>query len=321
MASTIRLYPFNTSKEAAMDYLTTLHEAIKKKLIAVEGPLEFGSGGSRTRKPYHLKRLEDNLVVPMSGSVRAMYERGGGSELDGKMCSIRSSSAMTFNLLGNGPARINSGKHAGSYELAYEYQLPTLRNNPHPANLDAYLKGEDEDVYCEMKMFEWLGTPRHILRPDYLEATHYLVPREDAESFVAMFQKLTCICVMGRGRKSERLSGGRYDSLQMTKHLLAIYGKLVNDATYRPGKVTLLNCVWEFTNPSVLEGYMEKYLKMETEEHKGFESFAKLAEEYIAPLFEARGTSLSIEYMTAAELMEVVEYEPCHRAKLERYIV
>ena len=49
--------------------------------------------------------------------------------------------------------------------------------------------------------------------------------------------------------------------------------------------------------------------------------FAKLAEEYIAPLFEAQGTSLSIEYMTAAELMEVVEYEPCHRAKLERYIV
>lgn len=108
-----------------MDYLTTLHEAIKKKLIAVEGPLEFGNGGSRTRKLYHLKRLEDNLVVPMSGSVRAMYERGGGSELDGKMCSIRSSSAMTFNLLGNGPVRITSGKHAGSYELAYEYQLPT----------------------------------------------------------------------------------------------------------------------------------------------------------------------------------------------------
>ena len=90
MASAIRLYRFNTPKEAAMDYLTTLHEAIKKKLIAVEGPLEFGNGGSRTRKLYHLKRLEDNLVVPMSGSVRAMYERGGGSELDGKMCSIRS---------------------------------------------------------------------------------------------------------------------------------------------------------------------------------------------------------------------------------------
>lgn len=103
--------------------------------------------------------------------------------------------------------------------------------------------------------------------------------------------------------------------------LTVAFGCLVNDATYRPGKVTLLNCVWEFTNPSALGGYMEKYLKMETEEHEGFESFAKLAEEYVAPLFEERGASLSIEYMTAAELMEAVEYEPCHRAKLERYIV
>ena len=311
----------NTPKEAAMDYQTTLHEVIKKKLIAVEGPLEFGNGGSGTRKLYYLKRLEDNLVVPMSGSVRAMYERGGGSELDGKMCSIRSSSAMTFNLLGNGPVRISSGKHAGSYELAYEYQLPTLRNSPHPANLDAYLKSEGENIYCEMKMLEWLGTPHHVLSPNYLETTRYLVPCEDAESFITMFRKLACISVTGKDCKPERLSDGRYDSLQMAKHLLAIYGKLANDATYSPSKVTLLNCVWEFTNPSALGGYMPKYLKMKAEEHEGFERFARLAEEHVAPLFEAKGTSLSIEYMTTVELMEAIEYEPCHRAKLERYIV
>lgn len=136
-----------------------------------------------------------------------------------------------------------------------------------------------------------------------------------------MFRKLACISVTGKDCKPERLSDGRYDSLQMTKHLLAIYGKLANDAAYRPGRVTLLNCVWEFTNPNVLEGYMAKYLEMEAEEHEGFERFARLAEEHVAPLFEERGASLSIEYMTAAELMEVVEYEPCHRAKLERYIV
>ena len=171
-----------------------------------------------------------------------------------------------------------------------------------------------------MKMFEWLGTPRHTLRPDYLEATHYLVPREDAERFVAMFPETRVYLRHGKGRKPEHLSGGRYDSLQMTKHLLAIYGKLVNDATIPTRKGDAAELRWEFTNPSNLEGYMEKYLKMETEEHKGFESFEKLAEEYIAPLFEAQGTSLSIEYMTAAELMELVEYEPCHRAKLERYI-
>lgn len=304
-----------------MDYQTTLLEAVKEKLLEVEGPLEFGNGDSRTRQLYYLKRLEDNLVVPMSESVRAMYEGGSGGELDWKMCSIRSSSAMTFNLLGNGPVRIASGKHAGSYDLAYEYQLPTLRNNPHPANLDAYLEGESEDVYCEMKMFEWLGTPHHALRPDYLETTHYLIPREDADRFVALFRKLACVLVMGKGRQSERLSDGRYDCLQMAKHLLAIYGKVANDPSYRPEKVTLLNCVWEFSNPSVLGCYEAKYLEMQAEEHKGFERFAELAEEHVAPLFEAKGIQLAVEYATASELMEAIEYENKHRSRLERYIV
>ena len=304
-----------------MDYQTTLHEALKRKLLEVEGPLEFGNGESRTRQLYYLKRLEDNLAVPMSGKVRAMYEGGSGSELDWKMCSIRSSSAMTFNLLGNGPVIIASGKHSGTYKLEYEYQLPTLRNNPHPANLDAYLQGEAEDVYCEMKMFEWLGTPHHALRPDYLETTHYLVPREEAECFVSLFRKLACVGVMGKGRKSERLSDGRYDSLQMAKHLLAIYGKVVNYPSYSPNRLTLLNCVWEFTNPEVLGRYEAKYLQMEAEEHEGFERFAELAEEHVSPLFEAKGVPLSVEYVKATELMDAIEYEKSHREKLERYIV
>ncbi len=304
-----------------MDYQTTLHEALKRKLLEVEGPLEFGNGESRTRKLYYLKRLEDNLSVPMSGKVRAMYEGGSGSELDWKMCSIRSSSAMTFNLLGNGPVKVASGKHEGIYKLVYEYQLPTLRNNPHPANLDAYLKGEGEDVYCEMKMFEWLGTPHHVLRPDYLDTSHYLVPREDAECFVSLFRKLACVGIMGNGRKSERLSDGRYDSLQMAKHLLAIYGKVANDPTYRPKKLTLLNCVWEFINPEVLGRYEAKYRQMEAEEHEGFERFTVLAEEHVAPLFEAKGIPLSVEYVKATDLMQTIEYEKPHREKLERYVV
>ena len=304
-----------------MDYQTTLHEALKRKLVEVEGPLEFGNGESRTRKLYYLKSLEDNLTVPMSEEVRAMYEGGSGSELDWKMCSIRSSSAMTFNLLGNGPVVIASGKREGTYDLAYEYQLPTLRNNPHPANLDAYLESEAETIYCEMKMFEWLGSPRHVLRPDYLETARYLIPREDAEQFVALFGKLACLSATGESGKTERLSDGRYDSLQMAKHLLAIYGRVANDPAYRPKKITLLNCVWEFTNPSALGRYEAKYRKMEAEEHAGCERFAQRVGEHVAPLFEAKGVSLAVEYVTATELMEVIEYEAPHREKLERYVV
>ena len=304
-----------------MDYQTTLHEAVKKRLLEVEGPLVFGNGESRTRRLYYLRSLDDNLAVPMSGSVRAMYENGSGSELDWKMCSIRSSSAMTFNILGNGPVVITAGSHAGTYNLVYEYQLPTLRNNPHPANLDAYLESDAADVYCEMKMFEWLGSPHHALRPDYLKASLYLIPREEAEHFITLFRKLACIEVMGKGRNAERLSDGRYDSLQMAKHLLAIYGKVAGNAAYRPRKITLLNCVWEFTNPNVLGRYEAKYLAMRDEEHEGFAKFSELAVEYVAPLFDARGIALSVEYVTACDLIGSISYEKRHKAKLARYYI
>ena len=199
--------------------------------------------------------------------------------------------------------------------------MPTLRNNPHPANLDAYLAGESEDAYCEMKMFEWLGTPHHALRPDYLEATRYLIPQEDAESFIALFRELACVLVEGKGRKTERLSEGRYDSLQMAKHLLAIYGKVAGNTAYKPRKITLLNCVWEFTNPSVLGRYEAKYSMMRDEEHEGFARFSELAAEHIAPLFDARGVALSVEYVTACDLISAISYGKRHKAKLARYDV
>ena len=60
---------------------------------------------------------------------------------------------------------------------------------------------------------------------------------------------------------------------------------------------------------------------MQAEEHEGFDRFAKLAEEHVAPLFEAKGILLSVEYVTAVELMETVNYEKRHRLRLERYIV
>ena len=104
-----------------MDFQTTLLEALKRRLLDIAGPLEFGNGKSRTRQLYYLKRLDDNLVTPMPERVRAMYESGSGSELDWKMCSIRSSSAMTFNLLGNGPVRIAALFEARGVRLSVEY--------------------------------------------------------------------------------------------------------------------------------------------------------------------------------------------------------
>ena len=305
-----------------MNYETRLLEAIKNKLVEVaerEGKsLQFGYGQGEIREHYYLKHLEDNLVVPMSNDVQCMYRKGSGKELGSKMHAIRSSSAMTFNLLGNESVKIESGRHAGKYKIKYEYQLETLENNPHPANLDAYLEGGNEDIYCEMKMLEWLDDDCHEISTAYTNKSRYLVPEAAAENFVALFEELAPNFAPA---KEERIAEGRYDCLQMAKHLLAIYNKVATKPDYKPKRVTLLNCVWEFTHPEVLEGYKGKYSKMLEEEHKGFEKFKGLTTKLLVPLFETKGVPLSIEYITASELMESIAYEEPIRRKLERYIV
>lgn len=304
-----------------MDFQTTLHEVIKARLLETQGGLTFGNGESRTRRLYYLRNLEDNLYEPMSDVHRSEYGSGSGGELEWKMSSIRSSSAMTFNLLGNGKATIKGGDLAGHYDVVYEYQLPTLENNPHPANLDAYLRGNGTDIYCEMKMLEWLNTPHHALRDAYRLGEGYFLSVEETESFTKMFRRLACVRVCGKGRKSEWLSDGRYDSLQMAKHLLAIYNRVSLDVNYRPKRIILLNCVWEMTNPEKLGKYETKYLEMLEEEHDGFSSFRDIAMREIGPLFEAYGIELDIRYISATNLMKLIVLDPAQAKFLARYIV
>lgn len=304
-----------------MDFQTALLETIKARLIEVQCNLEFGNGKGRTRKLYYLNNLDDNLFEPMSDVHKTEYSNGSGGELEWKMSSIRSSSAMTFNLLGNERVVIENGDLAGEYDVEYEYQLPTLQNNPHPANLDAYLRGAETDIFCEMKMLEWLNTPHHALRDAYRLGEGYFLTDEDMSKFTDLFQYLARICIRGKGRKSEWISDGRYDSLQMAKHLLAIYNKVVLNPDYRPKRIVLLNCVWEMTNPEKLGKYESKYLEMLDEEHGGFRKFREVALAAIAPLFEAEGIQLDISYIAVPELIESMELDPEHERYLSRYIV
>ena len=166
-----------------------------------------------------------------------------------------------------------------------------------------------------MKMLEWLGAPRHALREAYLDVESYLVPREAAERFIALFRELTYIDDDGNGQR-ERRGRGRYDSLQMAKHLLAIFGRVASESAYHPGKIALLNCVWELANPAVPGRYEPKYSAMREEEHEGFAQFAQLACELVVPLFEALGIELSVEYVTACDLMDAIAYDGLQREKL-----
>ena len=327
-------------------------DTLKTRFIASAGEREFGGVNSRTQAPYYLARLQDNLVAPMSQQHVDEYARGSGGELDGKMRALRSSSAMTFNLLGNGPVELNGahGLPADRYAVEFECQLPTLAGNPRPANLDARLESTNGDsvIYCEMKLAEWILNKAGGLREQYLEPEGYLVPTVTANVFCEVFASLCDGEGEGEGGagwssergkldkrnarsghdgppRPERLAPrlARYDAFQMLKHLLAIYTEASRRAEVAeplPKRVILLNCVWEMTHPEKLGRYEAKYRKLEAEEHAQYQEFSE-AVKPLAQLFADIGIEFDLRYLTFTEMLDSLELKTDHRKALDRYIV
>ena len=115
-----------------------------------------------------------NLVRPMDDRHIEEYGGGAGQELKEKMHALRSSSAMTFNILGNGTCQLSHAEIGdtcsvprGAYSIEYEYKAPTLqRRGGLPAHLDALLRHEASGtvVACEMKLMEWLTGGSKLLK-------------------------------------------------------------------------------------------------------------------------------------------------------------
>jgi len=160
------------------------------------------------------------------------YDAGSGGELEdgkspAKMKSIRSSSAMTYNMLGNHAIYLTEGRDvfaSGEYRIAYEKKLLTLRRSPQPANLDAFLYNEQakEAIFCEMKMLEWMGKP-NPLRDSYLPEKLYFAYNGQRTRAVQAFLE-----VIKRLKAAMKAYGDgncfyRYDAWQMFKHMLGIY--------------------------------------------------------------------------------------------------
>ena len=308
-----------------MSFQAAFMSALKSRYVEVFGDREFGGTESERQGPHYLKRLEDNLVMPMGEQHVAEYSRGSGGELDGKMKALRSSSAMTFNLVGNGPVRLNgrNGLPAGTYAVEFEHQLPTLEKNPHPANIDAKLESEDGEIaiYCEMKLAEWIFGKANGLRVQYLEPDRYLVPSSSASVFREVFASLCEGEQDDGGVLSPRL--GRYDAFQMLKHMLAVYteaNRRAESGEPLPKTVLLLNCVWEMESPGKLGRYEATYRAFEAEEHAQYREFAE-AVQPIVDLFADMGIDFGVRYLSLAEMIDSLDLEPSHRSALERYAV
>lgn len=273
------------------------------------------SGADAGARQFYVRNLADNLIRPMHDRHRVEFSRGSGRELEDKMRALRSSSAMTFNILGNECFTVRASTESrtemlppGSYRVSYEFQIPTLRRGL-SANLDALLDdGEGHVVACEFKYLEWvLGTPRP-LRSAYFDHGKYRRARV-AEVFVPAAKRLA-----PQGFK-------RLDYAQLFRHALALCNACAERRLPLPRTLTLLNAIWEPPNKSEVLS-KDEILQLESACNAERREFVKFSEE-LAPihvLFEDLGVHFSVAYLPVSKLIFAGCYPALERELLNRYV-
>ena len=299
-------------------------------------------------RPFYFKDYADNLFCPMNQKAEQAYLDGDGDELSPtekwygskkaicppKMASVVSSSALTFNLLGNDPAVI-PGDHllpSGVYDVQYEKKLYTICAGKYPANLDAFLSNEADKtaIFCEMKMLEWLDPPKK-LKDTYRKRPYYFVSDETAVNFpIDAFEVFRSVI-------DEVIAADfvRYDAWQMLWHLLAIYNytsyttqKAVDAYSEYPSmagkynRIVLANVVNEFPPERIRDRKTrEEYiaaLHKEQSEAKRFMHIIRSSE--IPHLFDNNcNAGIEVRYMSAKDFADSMDMSQAKRDYLRRY--
>ena len=260
-----------------------------------------------------------------------------------KMKSIRSSSAMTYNILGNESVEMKGTERfsEGTYKVEYEKKLYTIKRSPHPANLDAYLykKDSQEAIFCEMKMMEWIFNKPGSLRKAYYDAEKYYssaaADTKTTDAFLKAIEMLKAEMPNNKGIFY------RYDAWQMFKHTLGIYN-MTSDITRKEisrsiansrakngraiaevpelHKVTLLNVVFEPSESLFTGELKEIYQRVKKLEHENFEQFKEaMVKSGVVKAFERDcHIDFDIQYMSAAQFMDCFELGE-RKDFLERY--
>jgi hypothetical protein len=292
------------------------------------------------KHPYHYKDFKDNLFGSMDNQTMQSYGNGSGGEMEStdqspaKMASIASSSAMTYNLLGNGPIEIagNDDFPSGNYQLQYEKQMYTLNMGSKPANLDAFLSDEDArtSVFCEMKLLEWLGKPG-ILKDSYRNPQYYFSADPAAVSCpvdaFSVFQELIDAITAANFQ--------RYDAWQMFKHLLAIYNytsyttrtaveefRGVPSMAGQYNRILLVNIVNEFPPECILDtkAQVEYIAALYEEQREAADLITLLQKSDIPRLFDNNcNAGIDVQYMSAKDFAAGVVMPQAKKEYLKRY--
>jgi hypothetical protein len=179
----------------------------------------------------YLPRVEGNLLRPLSGSAKAAFDEGGGSELvdtpsrPAKMKALHSSSALAVNVFDywSDHAADVLGSALGLddtiTEITFEAQYPTgLPGNP--PNLDVVLALASGDQFAiESKFTEWMqakSTGKAPFKGKYFESSVGLWEQRD---------------LSGCQKLAERMQAGEtvfrhLDVAQLLKHALGLATQL-----------------------------------------------------------------------------------------------
>lgn len=293
-----------------------LLESVKEKYEIAGGRADYEcaeSGPDESSRQFYLRDLRDNLVRPMDSCHVEQYGRGSGRELDDKMRALRSSSAMTFNLVGNRSCLIveNSlGLPCCRYSVEYEHRTPTLKcGGGMPANIDVLLESDCEYgamVACEMKMMEWLTSVPSRLKNKYLEPGNY---RDEVGGVLA-----------GLAGELTAESFVRYDRAQMFKHTAALINEMLDRRSDgRMRTLVLLNVVWEPAEPTSHRAMTARYRKAEVQEHEEFARFKEIMGPTRELFADLCNVDFRIEYCNARDFARMIQRDDAEWGKLERY--
>ena len=287
-----------------------VHEYLKSKYQKATGKdMLCQKTLSPTRSKYYFENLEDNLYEKMSDRTRGFFEAGSGEELKDKMFALRSSSAMTFNLLGNDSITVkpNNLLGAGEYRIEYEKQLDTLQKSKALANLDALLEKADEICFCEMKLFEPLYHKTSFQKelPSSYEDMERYIYLDSAYSFKESIEKLKASGIK------------RYDACQMFKHTLGIYN-YARKNELKGKKITLLNCIWTLNESLGDKKLDQQYNQIALEERNEFNKFIECMFNPINA-FSKFGIDFSIKLITEKDLESILNISEEKRKWLKRY--
>lgn len=288
------------------DELNLLAE-LKNKLIEIEKKRgnclkddDFGSvrWEKSEKKEFYFYDLRKNLFEIPNKTISL----GTGVE------AIRSSAAMIFNTLGQGSVIFNGEKYnTPKYEQEFTAIIDDDKKE-HNAHLDAVLYSADEKdmIAIEAKMLEWINSPKNLHKA-YVSKENYVSENKKREVFINFFNSLKNNKIDKDNRFCHETK--RYDSIQMTIHILSLYNYCCTKVDSVPKNIKLLNVVWNYD--------CEDY-KIEEKEGK---EFVKKANEAFAPLFTELGVDFSIEYTSYSEFIKSLTLSPERSAYLGRYMI